>query len=108
MGRDARLTDGEPTKFFPGGIERAAMAGFKRKEYRGYRIEAVLPDQNGWRVTVFRLSVERPAPLRPSDIRHTSADNALEAGRREVDWLLEPPAGPLIDRAGSREGRPRA
>jgi hypothetical protein len=65
------------------------MPNSKRKEYRGYRIEASLPDAHGWRVTVYRLTQTVPQPLRPSEIRYPSATSAMAAGHRDIDWLLE-------------------
>jgi hypothetical protein len=66
----------------------ASMPNGKRKEYRGYRIEATLPDPTGWRVTVYRLNANVPQPLRASDIRYASAADAMAVGHRDIDWLL--------------------
>jgi hypothetical protein len=64
------------------------MPGWKRVEYRGYRIEATSPDGAFWRLAVYRLKTDLPAPLRPTDIRYPSSGSAVIAGRREINWLL--------------------
>ena len=84
------------------------MPNNKRKEYRGYRIEAALPDARGWRVTVYRLKPSIPNPLRPSDIRYPSATSAMAAGHRDIDWLLQKCGFPVCRQIGGTEKpRPR-
>jgi hypothetical protein len=65
------------------------MPNSKWREYRGYRIEASQRDANGWRLVVYRLKPELPAPLRPSNVTFESAASAMSAGRKDVDWILD-------------------
>jgi hypothetical protein len=56
--------------------------------YRGYRIEVSKPDGGGWRVAVYSLKTDRPAPIRQSDLRYESYASAFAVGRTDVNWLL--------------------